>query len=98
MCVPAKHIYGDSISSLASSATGDYGASSAGRGAVAMAIEYESKAKGDINSWLVLAECIKDDNGETFIQDLKSVKVDGKKIKADTWYQLKRGKFVKLEE
>jgi hypothetical protein len=29
------------------------------------------------------------------IKSVKTVKVDGKKIKSDTWYTLKNGKFVK---
>ena len=37
-------------------------------------------------------------NGETYpIIAVKAAIVDGEKIKADTWYQLKNGEFVEVE-
>lgn len=40
-----------------------------------------------------------DNNNKTYpIKDLKAVKVDGEKIKADTWYTLKDGEFVEVKD
>ena len=85
----------------AASATGDWGAASAteyqgaacveGKESIACALGYDCKAKGVLGTWLVLTE--RNDNYE--ILSVKSVKVDGKKIKADTWYMLKNKKVVK---
>ena len=36
------------------------------------------------------------DNNE--IINMQTARVDGKKIKPDTWYQLKGGDFVEVEE
>ena len=47
-----------------------------------------SATKGN---WLVLAEWDKDNKN---IIKIHSVKVDGKKIKADTLYKIENGKFV----
>ena len=66
-------------------------ASVEGKESVAMAIGYKSKAKGALGCWIVLAEW--DEDGEHII-DVRSTKVDGDIIKADTWYILKDGKFV----
>jgi hypothetical protein len=63
-----------------------------GKESVAMAIGIESKAKASLGSWIVLTEW-----DEDHIICLKSVKIDGKRMKADTWYMLKDGKFVKSE-
>jgi hypothetical protein len=59
---------------------------------VAVAVGYDNKAKANLGSWIVLAE--RNDDGE--ILDLKSVKVDGTIILADTFYSLKKGNFVKV--
>ena len=64
-----------------------------GKGSVAMAIGYKSKAKGSLGCWIVLAE--QNDNYE--IIDVQSVKVDGEKIKADTFYTLVNGEFIETE-
>jgi hypothetical protein len=51
-------------------------------------------AKGGIGSWIVLAE-----RGDNYsIEFVKTAKVDGIKIKKDTWYLLKNGKFVKAKD
>jgi hypothetical protein len=57
---------------------------------VAVAVGYENKAKASLGSWIVLAER----NDDLEIMDLKSVKVDGEIIKADTFYTLRSGSFV----
>ena len=64
-----------------------------GKGSVAMAIGYKSKAKGSLGCWIVLAE--QNDNYE--IINVQSIKVDGEKIKADTFYTLVNGEFIETE-
>ena len=74
--------------------TGDQSAAIvSGKGSVAMAIGYKSKAKGSLGCWLVLAE----QNNNCKIIDVQSVKVDGDKIKADTFYTLVNGEFIETE-
>ena len=55
----------------------------------AVAWGYEGRAKGVIGSYLVLANW-----GEDNIRDAQIVRVDGEKIKADTWYTMVNGKIV----
>ena len=71
-------------------------ASVEGKESVAMAIGYESKAKGALGCWIVLSEW-EGINGEYHIKDVQCVKVDGEKIKADTYYRLRNGEFVEAE-
>ena len=59
---------------------------------VAVALGPEGKAKGKIGCWLTLAEWEKTNAWHRI--NVKTVKVDGKKIKSDTFYRLKGGKFV----
>ena len=80
------------------SATGDYSGASAGKGSVAMAVGLQTRAKGEVGSWLVLTECKKTKDGEINIKNVKVAKVDGIKIKADTWYTLERGKFIEAKD
>ena len=54
----------------------------------------DSKAKGAKGNWLVLTE--RDDNYK--ILGVVAVEVDGEKVKADTWYKLKNGEVVEVEE
>lgn len=64
---------------------------------IAMALGEESKAKGVLNSWLILIEKSKWKPGEkTIIKTLKAFKVDGIKVKADTYYTLKNGKLKEV--
>jgi hypothetical protein len=75
--------------------TGDRSAASVeGQESIAMAIGYQSKAKGALGCWIVLSEWGQDEEGEWHIVDVQSTKVDGDKIKADTWYMLQNGMFV----
>ena len=82
----------------AASATGDLGAASAtGKAGVALAAGYKCKAMGALGCAICCVERGEWD-GETFpIIAVKAVIVDGEKIKADTWYQLKNGEFVEVE-
>ena len=63
----------------------------------AISLGIEGKAKGAIGCWLTIAEWKEKEDGWHRI-DVQTVKVDGKKIKADVFYVLKKGKFVKADE
>ena len=77
------------------SATGYKSGASAGKGSVALSVGRDTKAKGSLGSWIVLTQCHKsEEDGQDYIDLVKVAKVDGKRIKADTWYTLKEGKFV----
>ena len=78
--------------------TGDWSAAIVeGKDSVAMSMGIESKAKGAKGCWIVLAEWKQDDNGTWNIDQVKTQKVDGEIIKADTFYMLQNGKFVETE-
>ena len=79
------------------SATGYKSGASAGNGSVAMAVGLQTRGKGEVGSWIVLTECKKIKDGEINVKNVKVAKVDGVKIKADTWYTLKSGKFVEAD-
>ncbi len=77
----------------AASNTGDYSAASvSGKHSVAVNTGYKGKVKGALGCWIVCAE--HDSKGNVI--DMQIKKVDGKDIKADTWYRLKNGKFVEV--
>jgi hypothetical protein len=63
-----------------------------GKNSVVMIAGNNGKAKASIGSWITLAEWEYIDNEHTPIH-VVTKKVDGVKIKADTWYELKKGKF-----
>ena len=80
----------------ASTNTGNRSASKVtGKQSIAVATGYHSKASGELGCWIVLAEW--DEHGEGII-DMKMAYVDGEKIKADTWYTLRGGEFVEVED
>ena len=68
-----------------------------GKESVAMAIGCNSKAKGSIGCFIVLAEWKEFEDGTYHIVDVKSAKVDGVKIKPDTFYKLVNGEFIAEE-
>lgn len=77
--------------------TGDQSAAIVeGKESIALATGINSKAKGKIGCFIVLAEW-KEINYEYHIVDVKSAKVDGENIKEDTFYTLKDGKFVEAD-
>ena len=79
--------------------TGDWSAASvSGKESVAMAIGYDSKAKGALGCWIVLGEQKEGDDGAYRLVDVQCFKVDGEKIKADTFYKLKDGQPIEAEE
>ena len=88
-------------------AQGDYGHAAAqgykghaevdGKEAIAAAFGINGKAKACLGSWIMLAEWeLK--NGNWHIAAVKTAQIDGEKLKADTWYILKNGKFEEAEE
>jgi len=79
----------------AASATGDQGAASAtGEDSVALAAGYESKARGAVGCAIC---CVERDNDGGIVA-IKADIVDGKTIKADTWYRLENGEFAEVKE
>ena len=77
--------------------SGDYGAAeTSGRHSIAMSVGYNSKARGALGTWIVLAERDKWDGTGYPIKDVKAFKVDGEQVKADTWYKLVNGVLVEI--
>ena len=68
-----------------------------GKDAIAAAFGIEGKAKACLGSWIMLAEWIDKSDG-WHIKTVKTAKIDGEKLKADTWYMLKNGEFEEVEE
>ena len=88
----------------ASSATGYKGSAEAGDpDSVAIAWGYRGKAKGVLGSYLVLADWEGNERNywtqnQWKFKGAKMVRVDGENIKPDTWYTMKDGKIVEVEE
>ena len=83
----------------AASATGSRGAASAtGKESVAAALGINSKAKGALGCWIVIAEWGIDEKFNWHRKDVQCFKVDGENIKPDTWYKLKNGDLVEVSE
>ena len=88
-------------------AQGDYGHAAAqgnkghaevdGKEAIAAAFGINGKAKACLGSWIILAEW-EYKNSNWHIAAVKTAQIDGEKLKADTWYILKNGKFEEAEE
>ena len=71
---------------------GDYSAAQThGNSSIAVSTGINGKASGIIGNWLVLAEW-----GDE-LKCVKSVLVDGKRIKPNVFYKLENGKFIKAE-
>ena len=74
--------------------TGDCSSASvSGKQSVAIVIGKDGNAKGALGCWIVLAEW-----GDDEIIDMQLFKVDGEKIKPDTFYTLKNGKPCEVAE
>ena len=83
----------------ASTNTGNYSnADVSGKESVAAALGIGSKAKGVLGCWLVLAEWNKDENYNLHRKDVQCFKVDGETVKPNTWYTLKDGRPVEVDE
>lgn len=86
--------YGSANAGYRGSAT-SRGASSVGSHGIAVSRGNGCKVKGKLGSLIVIA-AEKENNHD--ITDFKAAIVDGEKVKADTWYELKDGEFVEVSE
>ena len=91
---------GSSGDSAQIGSSGDYAKiDSTGEDSVIMCAGNSSRAKAKVGSWITLAEWKWSDEKKRDVPVcVKTEYVDGENIKADTWYQLKNGKFVEVEE
>jgi len=69
-------------------------AATSGNESIACSIGVQATAKSALGNWIVLAEY---KEGTREVLTVKTAKVDGKKLKADTFYKLKKGKFIVVE-
>ena len=75
--------------------TGNYSvASNLGQKSISSCLGVRGQASGKKGTWLVVAEWIQDEDWNWEVKEVKTVKVDGKKIKEDTYYTLEHGEFV----
>ena len=79
--------------SVATNTGGCSAAIVAGKNSVAVVTGYQSRAKGALGCWLVLSEWV-----ENELSDVQAFKVDGEKIKPDTFYRLQDGRAVEVKE
>jgi hypothetical protein len=78
--------------------TGDQSAATnTGNEGCAISLGIEGKASGAKGCWLTLAEW-QEKGGTWHRVDVQTAQVDGKKIKADVFYVLQKGKFVEVED
>ena len=91
---------GSSGDSAQIGSSGDYAKiDSTGEDSVIMCAGNSSIAKAKVGSWITLAEWKWSDEKKRDVPVcVKTEYVDGENIKADTWYQLKNGKFVEVNE
>ena len=80
--------------------SGDYAKiDSTGEDSVIMCAGNNSMAKAKAGSWITLSEWEWNNKKSRYIPTcVKTEYVDGENIKADTWYRLKNGKFVEVED
>ena len=72
---------------------------STGEDSVIMCAGNNSRAKAKVGSWITLAEWEWSDEKKRDVPAcVKTEYVDGVNIKADTWYQLRNGNFVEVNE
>ena len=95
-----KTKFGSSGYSAQIGSSGNYAQiNSTGEDAVIMCAGRKSKAKGKKGSWITLAEWVKDEEKGRYVPIcVKTERVDGEKIKEDTYYTLKNGEFSEVEE
>ena len=91
---------GSSGDSAQIGSSGDYDKiDSTGEDSVIMCAGNSSIAKAKVGSWITLTEWKwSDEKKHNVPVCVKTEYVDGEDIKADTWYQLKNGKFVEANE
>ncbi|MDR0475085.1 MAG: hypothetical protein LBH43_15600 [Treponema sp.] len=68
-----------------------------GANSIAVSLGINGQASGTLDCWIVLAEWKEGKDGRWKIKTVKSIKVDGYKIKPDTFYTLVDGKFIEGE-
>ena len=79
--------------------TGDYSAAKvSGKDSIAIVTGKDSKASGELGDWIVLTERGDWDEDTYPIKEVKAFKVDGEKIKADTFYKLVDGDAVEVKD
>lgn len=79
--------------------TGDYSAAAVyGEKAFAIATGFQGKVKGAIGCFLACAEWEQNNIDGWHPVRFISARVDGKKLKPDTWYRVKNGKFVEVKD
>lgn len=71
---------------------------STGEHSVIMAAGYNSIVKASLGSWITLAEWEINDDSNSIPICVKTEKVDGRRIKADTYYRLVNGEFKEVED
>ena len=87
---------GSSGDSAKIGSSGDYAKiNSTGEDSVIVCAGNDSIAKAKVGSWITLSEWNNEKNRYVPVC-VKTEYVDGENIKADTWYQLKNGKFVEV--
>ena len=70
-----------------------------GNDSVGAAIGIDGVIKGAVGNWITLAEWVYDNDKQHHIPVcVKSAQIDGKIIKADTWYKLSGGEFVEVTD
>ena len=75
--------------------TGDYSvAKNSGQKSISSCLGIKGQASGKKGTWIVVAEWIQDEDWNWEVKGVKTVKVDGKIIKEDTYYTLEDGEFV----
>ena len=79
--------------------TGDQSAAKvSGKDSIAIVTGKDSKASGELGDWIVLTERGDWDEDTYPIKEVKAFKVDGEKIKADTFYKLVDGDAVEVKD
>jgi hypothetical protein len=69
-----------------------------GSDSVGAAIGVDCVIKGSVGNWITLSEWKYNSEKQRWVPvSVKSTQIDGKKIKADTFYTLKNGKFVVVD-
>ena len=79
-------------------ASGERGqAAVTGKNGFAIATGLEGRASGEVGCWLILAEWSEHTDGNWQPVDVQTRRVDGEKIRAGVFYQLRNGEFVEAE-
>ena len=67
-----------------------------GRNSIGCCLGFNSKIKGNIGDWIILAEWDLDKDHGFYPKNVKCAQIDGKILKPDKFYYLKDGKFVEF--